>query len=146
MMLQYLHEKVENPSSFLSIHFFLARFPHSGENPVACSSISARTRRDFIVQTRKADEKVFEYGLKGNTSDFYKLALAEREEFNYPPFSTLIKLTLEGKKDDVVLAMEEVQSALEPYEVDVFPAFTYNVRGNHILHGSHPPQARSVGR
>ena len=46
-----------------------------------------------------------------------------------------MKLTLEGKKDEIVKTMEEVQTLLEPYEVDVFPAFTYTVKGNHILHG-----------
>ncbi len=93
------------------------------------------TMKNFMVQTRKSDEKVFEYGMKGNMSDFYRTALEERKRFNYPPYSILIKLTLEGKKDDVVKTMEEVQTLLEPHEVEVFPAFTYSAKGNHILHG-----------
>ena len=68
-------------------------------------------------------------------NDFYHIEMGERKKFNYPPFFVLIKLTLEGKKDDVVNTMEEVQTLLESYEVDVFPAFTYTVRGNHVLHG-----------
>ena len=93
------------------------------------------TTQRFIVQTRKPDEKVFEYGLKGNMSDFYRNAIDERKRFNYPPFTTLIKLTLEGKKDVIVKEMEEVQNILDPYEVEVFPAFTHTVRGNYVLHG-----------
>ncbi len=136
MMLQYIHEKVEN-SAVISLDslFSLPDFRIQEKILSLLITLRSHTARDFIVQTRKADEKVFDYGLKGNTSDFYKIAIAEREQFNYPPFSTLIKLTIEGKKDDIVEAMEEVQTLLEPYEVDVFPAFTYTVKGNHILHG-----------
>ena len=68
-------------------------------------------------------------------SDFYRGAIAEREKFKYPPFTTLIKLTLEGKKDSIVKEMEEAQNILDPYEVEVFPAFTHTVRGNYVLHG-----------
>jgi primosomal protein N' len=136
MMLPYVHEKVEN-SAVISLDslFSLPDFRIQEKILNMLITLRAHTTRDFVVQTRKADEKVFEYGLKGNTSDFYRSAIVERQKFNYPPFSTLIKLTLEGKKDEIVTTMEEVQTMLEPYEVDVFPAFTYTVKGNHILHG-----------
>ena len=88
-----------------------------------------------MVQTRKSDEKVFEYGLKGNMSDFYKNVIEERKKFNYPPFTTLIKITLEGKKDVIVKEMESVQDILDPFEIEIFPAFTHTVRGNYVLHG-----------
>jgi primosomal protein N' len=136
MMLQYFHDKVEN-SAVVSLDslFSLPDFRIQEKILLMLITLRAHTTRDFVVQTRQAHEKVFEYGLKGNTSDFYRSAIQEREKFNYPPFSTLIKLTLEGKKDDIVALMEEVQTMLEPYEVDVFPAFTYTAKGNHILHG-----------
>ncbi len=136
MMLQYIHDKVEN-SAVISLDslFSLPDFRIQEKILSMLITLRANTARDFIVQTRKADEKVFEYGLKGNMSDFYRAAIQEREKFNYPPYSTLIKLTLEGKKDEIVKTMEEVQTLLEPYEVEVFPAFTYTVKGNHILHG-----------
>ncbi|HEY4478415.1 MAG TPA: hypothetical protein VI775_01075, partial [Candidatus Paceibacterota bacterium] len=97
--------------------------------------IRSLTTRDFIVQTRKDDEKVFEYGLKGNMGDFYRNTLEERERFNYPPYSTLIKLTLEGNKDNIVKEMEIARDILDPYEIEVFPAFTHTVRGKYVLHG-----------
>ena len=61
--------------------------------------------------------------------------MKQRKKFNYPPFSTLIKITLEGKKDSIVKEMENVQNILDPYEVEVFPAFTNTIRGNFVLHG-----------
>jgi primosomal protein N' len=88
-----------------------------------------------LVQTRKSDEKVFEYGLKGNMIDFYRNTIEERKKFNYPPFTKLIKITLEGKKEEIVKEMEQAQNILDPYEVEVFPAFTHTVKGNFVLHG-----------
>lgn len=136
MMLQYIHEKSEN-SAIISLDslFSLPDFRIQEKILYMLTRMRTLTSRDFIVQTRKAEEKVFEYGLKGNMSDFYRTSIEERKKFNYPPFSMLIKLTLEGKKDTIVKDMEEAQTILEPYEVEVFPAFTHTVKGNYVLHG-----------
>lgn len=136
MMLQYLHEKVEN-SAIISLDSLFALPDFRIQEKILYMLIRIRTltTKQFIVQTRKSDEKVFEYGLKGNMSDFYRGAIAEREKFKYPPFTTLIKITLEGKKEKIIKEMEEVQNILDPYEVEVFPAFTHTVRGNFVLHG-----------
>ncbi len=136
MMLQYIHDKAEN-SAIISLDslFSLPDFRIQEKILSMIIRIRTLTTRDFVVQTRKADEKVFEYGLKGNMSDFYRSVIDERRKFNYPPFSTLIKLTLEGRKDEIVRQMEEAQTFLEPHEVDVFPAFTHTVKGNYVLHG-----------
>ncbi len=91
--------------------------------------------RTILVQTRRADEKVFAYGLKGNLSDFYRQTLEDRKRFDYPPYKTLIKITIEGKKDSIVRAMVEVKKTIDPYDLEVFPAFTSTIRGNSIIHG-----------
>jgi primosomal protein N' len=91
--------------------------------------------RSILVQTRRAEERVFEFGLKGNLSDFHRSVLDGRKRFGYPPFSTLIKITLEGKKDEIAKNMGEIQALLAPQEVDVFPAFTATVRGLSVIHG-----------
>jgi primosomal protein N' len=136
MMLQYLHEKVEN-SAIISLDSLFALPDFRIQEKILYMLIRIRTltTRRFIVQTRKSDEKVFEYGLKGNMSDFYRESIDERKKFNYPPFSTLIKLTLEGKKEEIVKQMEEAQNILDPIEVEVFPAFTQTIKGNQVLHG-----------
>jgi primosomal protein N' (replication factor Y) (superfamily II helicase) len=91
--------------------------------------------RTILVQTRKPEEKVFEYGLKGNLSDFYRTTLDERKQFNYPPYSVLIKITLEGDKQKIAEEMATVQTAVHPHEIDIFPAFTSTVRGKSVIHG-----------
>jgi len=92
-------------------------------------------KRSFIVQTRKAEETVFEYGLKGNLGDFYRAVLHERKQFLYPPFSTLIKVTIEGKKDEIASQMAAIKILVAPQVIDVFPAFTSSSRGNSVIHG-----------
>jgi len=91
--------------------------------------------RSILVQTRRAEEKVFDYGLKGNLSDFYRATIDDRKQYQYPPFSVLIKITLEGKKEAIAKEMATIQSLVEPHEIDIFPAFTATVRGNSVIHG-----------
>ena len=91
--------------------------------------------RTAILQSRNADSPTLDQAIKGNLSEFFKSQIDERKVFQYPPYSTLIKITLEGKKDAIVAEMDAVQNTLAPYVVDIFPAFTHTVRGNYVLHG-----------
>jgi primosomal protein N' len=91
--------------------------------------------RSILVQTRRIEEKVFEYALKGNLSDFHRETIRERKQFEYPPYMTLIKISVEGKKDAIAQMMATIQKLIEPHEIDIFPAFTATVRGNSIIHG-----------
>ena len=91
--------------------------------------------RTILVQTRKADQKIFEYSLKGNISDFFRSTIEERKVLDYPPFSVLIKITIEGKKESIANTMADVAKFLEPHSVDIFPAFTSTVRGKSVIHG-----------
>lgn len=136
MMLQYLHDKVDN-SAIISLDslFALPDFRIQEKILYMLIRIRALTTKNYLVQTRKPEEKVFEYGLKGNMSDFYRNTIDDRKKFNYPPFTKLIKITLEGKKDEIVKEMEIAQNILDPYEVEVFPAFTHTIKGNFVLHG-----------
>ncbi len=136
MLLQYLHDKVDN-SAIVSLDslFALPDFRIQEKILYLLIRIRALTTKNYLVQTRKSEEKVFEYGLKGNMSDFYRYTIEDRKNFNYPPFTKLIKLTLEGKKDEIVKEMEDAQSILDPYEVEIFPAFTHTIKGNFVLHG-----------
>ncbi len=91
--------------------------------------------RVFLVQTRRAEEKVFEYGLKGNLSDYFNRVIESRKRFAYPPFSVLIKVSIEGRKDVIARKMGELQALFTPHEVDVFPAFTATASGASTIHG-----------
>ncbi len=136
MALVHITEKVDHVAiASIDSLFALPDFRIQEKIMYIITRLRSMSNRSILIQTRKADEKVFEYGLKGNLSDFYRSTLDERKQFMYPPFSTLIKITIEGKKDAIAAAMAEVQELLDPREIDIFPAFTATVRGNSIIHG-----------
>ncbi len=136
MTLVHLTEKIDHIAiASLDSLFALPDFRIQEKIMYLITRLRSMADRSIFIQTRKAEEKVFDYGLKGNLSDFYRATLDERKQFSYPPFSTLIKITIEGKKEKIAANMAEVQELLEPREIDVFPAFTSTVRGNSIIHG-----------
>ncbi len=136
MALVHLGEKIDHVAiASLDSLLALPDFRIQEKIMYLLTRLRSTATRSFLVQTRKADEHVFEFGMKGNISDFYRATLAERKQFQYPPYSTLIKITIEGKKESIAAAMAEVQALLAPREIDVFPAFTAAVRGNSIIHG-----------
>ena len=136
MALSYMHEPVHNVliasmDSLLS----LPDFRIHEKILYTITRMRSLASQAIVLQTRSPEEKVFVHALKGNLIDFYREHIEERKQFNYPPFSTLIKITLTGKKDVVVKEMQHVQTILAPHEIDVFPAFTHTVRGLSVIHG-----------
>ncbi len=95
--------------------------------------------RTFIVQTRRIEEGVFSYGMKGNLGDFYRNMIKERKQFSYPPFSLLLKISMEGKKEEIAKEMANIRTLIAPdiapNELDIFPAFTSAANGKSAIHG-----------
>lgn len=73
------------------------------------------TEYKMIIQTRLPTEKTFSYITAGNLADFYRDELKEREQFNYPPFSILIKITREGTPETVIKDTEKLESLFVDY-------------------------------
>ncbi len=132
----HLHETVDH-CAIVSLDSLFALPDFRIPEKIMYTLIRLRTlaSRSILVQTRRIEEKVFEYGLKGNLSDFHRETISERRRFGYPPFMTLIKISIEGKKDSIAEQMADIQKIIEPYEIDIFPAFTGASRGNSIIHG-----------
>jgi primosomal protein N' len=97
--------------------------------------LRALTERELVIQTRKPEDKTFEFAAKGNIADFVRHSLDERKQFDWPPYSTLIKLSIEGKRDAIAAEMEKIKGFLAPVEIDIFPSFTSAARGNSLLNG-----------
>ena len=136
MALLHLPEKVEHVA-VASIDSLLALPDFRIQEKIMYTLIRLRAvaDRSFLVQTRRPEEKIFEYGIKGNLSDFYRMTLDERKQFSYPPYALLIKLTIEGTKESISKDMAACVEVLKPHDVDIFPAFTSTVRGKSIIHG-----------
>jgi primosomal protein N' (replication factor Y) len=101
-------------------------------------SIIARLRalaqKQFLLQTRHPEASVLAHASKGNIIDFYREEIAQREVFAFPPYSTFIKISYAGTREDALAAMEHLKSALDGYTVDIFPAFVATVRGDYVMH------------
>ena len=136
MAMLHLADKVEHIAvASLDSLFALPDFRIQEKIMYTLIRLRALAARSILVQTRCFDEKIFEWALKGNLSDFHRSTLQERKRFAYPPFSRLIKITIEGKKDDIATSMAAIQKLAEPRELDIFPAFTSTVRNNSVIHG-----------
>ncbi|MDB5239024.1 MAG: hypothetical protein JWO00_359 [Candidatus Parcubacteria bacterium] len=136
MALPYLSEKVEHVAvASLDSLFALPDFRIQERVMYLLIRLRNIASRTLLVQTRRPEEKVFECGLKGNLSDFHHMVMDERRQFEYPPFSVLVKITMEGKKPIIAKEMGELQAFINPHEIEVFPAFTATVRGNSVIHG-----------
>ena len=92
------------------------------------------TQKHFMLQTRNPDAGVLLFAVKGNIIDFYREEIDQRRQFSFPPFSTFIKISYAGKKEDVLTAMDSLKVALAGWTIDVFPAFIATIDGQYIMH------------
>ncbi|MEI6480021.1 MAG: primosomal protein N' [bacterium] len=135
MALLYLDEQVEfTMVSSLDSLFAIPDFRGNEKIMNILLKMRNLAHKKFIVQTRSPDEPVFEYALKGNIADFYRSEIAEREKFAYPPFVTLIKITYQGLRAEVLEEMKTLKAFLAPHTVQIFPAFIETVRGKYVMH------------
>lgn len=96
-------------------------------------NITSVTKHKLIIQTRNYESFVFKAAMRGDVIGFYREEIKKREMFNWPPYSKIIKISVETKKDLAVKAMSELVQAFSPYELEVFPAFIPKVSGLHAL-------------
>lgn len=86
--------------------------------------IRSLATKQFIIQTRNPSQRLFQYALAGNVSDFYKEELEERQRFDYPPFAVMIKITLVGPSEKIEHRMEELRDHFADYAFDVYRTFS----------------------
>jgi primosomal protein N' (replication factor Y) (superfamily II helicase) len=106
MALLYLTQKIEN-SAIVSIDSFFSIPDFRINERILNILLKIRSITDeyFIIQTRDIKQKVFDYAIKGNLVDFYREEISDREKLNFPPFTILIKITIIGTKDEVLLTV-----------------------------------------
>lgn len=97
-------------------------------------SLRQKANKEFIVQTRTPERKLFDYMLRGNLLDFYRDELTIREKFHYPPFRILIKITREGAEAEVVRDMQKLHEDLKEWKPLIFPGFTSMPEGEEKMH------------
>ena len=83
-------------------------------------SIAERTRGKLYVQTKNPHEPIIELIQANNYSGWYRSELKEREEYNYPPYSTIIKITWSGKDTEREATRERLAEVLAAFAPDIF--------------------------
>ncbi|OHA95363.1 MAG: hypothetical protein A3C63_01145, partial [Candidatus Zambryskibacteria bacterium RIFCSPHIGHO2_02_FULL_39_82] len=120
MALTYLNQKIEN-TTVVSIdsYFSIPDFRINEKVFHILLAIQELSEKNFLIQTRQertsAPWKIFDYALRGNLIDFYRDEIEDRKKIGYPPFTTYIKITLEGEKTAVKKQMDDISSILKPY-------------------------------
>ncbi len=135
MALLYLQKPVENSGvATIDALFSIPDFRINEKIMNVLLKIRSLTQKQCIIQTRSRDQNVFEYVAKGNLMDFYREEIEARKMLNYPPFSTLIKITSSGTKPQVSADMTQVSEVLADYNPLVFPAFIETINKKSIMH------------
>lgn len=83
-------------------------------------SVAERTKDKLFVQTKHTDEPILELIKSNNYSSWYRSELDEREEYLYPPYSTIIKVTWRGKESEKNAVWDYLQELLQPFSPDIF--------------------------
>ncbi len=135
MALPYLDKPIQNTAiASIDALFSIPDFRVAERVLSILLKIRSLSQKGMILQTRNPDQHVLQCAMAGNIVDFYREETAARKQFNYPPFSILIKISIEGDKDSIVAHMSQLKTLLGSYEVDVFPSFVKGLRGKSVLH------------
>ena len=95
--------------------------------------VRSKTLEKFIIQTRDPENILFSYAINGNIMNFYREEISARKMLAYPPFTTLIKITLAGKKQATIKEIENLASELSEYDPIVFPSFVSVIKGKYKM-------------
>jgi len=137
MALLYLHEQVDN-TVIISIDamFSLPDFRIRERILNILMKTKDLARESFIIQTRHAEDLLFRHALDGNLAEFYRFEFAERKKYDFPPFTTIIKISsvrsTEQALNNDFKALEEV---FKDYDFNYYPAFTERVKGRYLMNG-----------
>lgn len=90
--------------------------------------------KKFIIQTRNPDWPLFQIAANGNLAEFYRQEIILREEFKYPPFKLLIKISRQGPREEVLEDLRRLENELDDYRPDIFEAFVSRAKNHYMAH------------
>lgn len=136
MAIPYINQKIE--SCIFTGFDSLLSIPDFRMNEKIMKDIinlKDKTSEKFMILTRQPEFKILEYASKAYISDFYREEIKERQDFDYPPFSVFIKISLSGQKNSIRKKMEELQENLKPFDLFIFDGNYLNSKKEHTVNG-----------
>lgn len=92
-------------------------------------------KKTFVIQSRLKEQNLFNDVIRGNISGFYKNEIENRQQFQYPPFKLLIKITREGKnKTQIKKEIADLEKKLLEWSPINYPAFIPKIKNIHTHH------------
>jgi primosomal protein N' len=134
MALFHLREKIEN-IAIISIdsYFSVPEFRISEKIFNILLRLRHLAVKNFIIQTRNPEEEVLDLALKGNSSEFHRRELSDRQKLKYPPFSTLIKISTKSSDQHLVEALETLkEDHLSSWQAIIYDSFSKQNNGQAL--------------
>jgi len=80
------------------------------------------SNKEFLIQTYNPDNKIFNLAIENNFNTFYNEEIKDREKFDYPPFSEIIKLSYFHKnflkaKNEAKILFEKIKTQVANYKI-----------------------------
>jgi primosomal protein N' (replication factor Y) len=136
MALSYLDKPIENSAiATMDSLFSLPEWRMSEKILSLLLKIKEITENEMLVQTRKPEQKIFDFIQRGNLVDFYKDEIKKRKQFGYPPFSIFIKISVVGTPERVSKEMQYLKKLLSKYDIQIYPSSIKVARGKFAMHG-----------
>ncbi len=135
LALKYLYDESVDFGAIVSLDslFSLPHFRTNEQIMHIILDIKSKTKEVLLIQARNSKHKIIEQGLAGDLEGFANDEIKARHDFGYPPFMTIIKLSVEGKKDQVKIEANTIREKLKDYSPTIFPAFIKSRNGNSAL-------------
>ncbi len=105
----------------------------------------------LLIQTRRPDARLLTHVARGTIGAWYREELEERRTYGYPPFATLIKVTLTARAQSLPRLRDEVCALLAPFGFTLIPQQFRKKNGEVFQHGflrllhHEPPRRRRRG-
>lgn len=134
LALNYLPEKIDN-IAVVSLDSLLAMPDWRASEKLFSLLLRLKqlANKNFIIQTRQPEEKIFSYITEGNLIDFYRDEISERQQLGYPPFKVLIKISLAGKGIEIKKEMTKLIKLLDKWRPLAYPNLNKDLKGQDIL-------------
>ncbi len=100
--------------------FYIPSFRVSERIVDLVTNIRDRVEKIFMIQTVYPDDQLLTITSKPRLTSWYARELEERKEFNYPPYTTLIKVVGFFPRNSIMQAKESLATELTEWNPDIF--------------------------
>ncbi len=96
--------------------------------------LKSKTTDTLVIQTRTQNNTLLAYAGTGDYDTFIKEEIKARQDFGYPPYSSLIKISLTTSREKIKDETQKMKDIFEEYTPLVFPAYTKSKKNTVTLH------------